>query len=493
MSAERDRTIALQRTIHLGQLLGEGGMGRVVEGYAVDPSQHLAVKMLHPEHADDREVGERFDEEVALMASIDHPGSLPIYGSGSTADGTRWYAMKKVEGRTFTELLADRESTLRSLPARHHLLLVLLDVCETVAFAHGAGIVHRDLKPDNILIDRHESVYVIDWGIAKRVGRCVADPTSRTLPGKVMGSPGYLAPEQAEGRSTTAGPQADVFALGAILYEILTGQRPFGGMGGREEMLGAIHRDPPHPRRIDWLLPRSISAVCMKALEKNPARRYADAGELAADLRAHLEGRAVSATRPGPVERLRYAARRKPVRAITAVAVVVALSALAAFVGIQSWVDERLADKSFERIEQLDAEIAGFRAGTARLREQLASDSLDPAERNRLDHELQIRNSRWLLTEFAALRTLGSVAELRFIRVDRQVEDRYRMRLFRLIETALERESPAFAAALIDTVLTHAEEQEQGFEWSAADLGRLRELSVRARRMAGLPENSEDP
>lgn len=493
MASDDDKTIELKRTIHLGQVLGEGGMGRVVEGFTTDHGQHLAVKMLHPEHAGDAEMDDRFDEEIALMTSIDHPGSLPIYGSGRSGSGARWYAMKKVDGQTLTELLAERGDEVRSVPWRQRLLGVLLDVCETIGFAHEVGVVHRDLKPDNILVDRHGSVYVIDWGLAKRVGRGGSDTTARTLPGKVMGSPGYMAPEQAEGQSAAAGPEADVFALGSILYEVLTGKRPFGGGGGREEILGAIHRDPEPPRRANWLLPRSISAVCLRALAKDPSRRYPDARALAADLRAHLEGRAVSAVRPNLAERLRYAARRKPVWAATAVALALAAGAVAAFITGQVWIDERLADKSLERLETIDHEIGVLVDRTSALRDQLAAPGLPDAERRLIEKQLSVENSRWLLAEFAAFRLLGSVAELRFIHLDEDVSERYRERLFRLIENSIERDSPAFATALTETVLDRHERDAFGLELSGSDLLRLRELSARAREMTGLPEKTTEP
>ncbi|MCH7224829.1 serine/threonine-protein kinase [Haloferula sp. A504] len=480
MTDSKDKTIALERTIHLGHLLGEGGMGRVVEGYAVDPSQHLAVKMLHPEHLDDAEVCGRFDEEIALMASIDHPGSLPIYGAGTSADGTRWYAMKKVEGRTLTELLAGRESTLRSLPERHHLLSILLDACETVASAHQAGIVHRDLKPDNILINRHDSVYVIDWGIARRVGCGASDTTARTLPGKVMGSPGYLAPEQAEGQSANAGPRADVFALGAILYEILTGHRPFGGMGGREEMLGAIHQDPQPPRRIDWLIPRSISAVCMKALEKDPARRYADAGALAADLQAHLEGRPVAAVRPNPLELVRYAARRRPMRALVVSSSVVAFVFLIAFIGVQRWADHRLADKAMDRIEVIDFELGELQMERENAVARLADAELSESERASIAREVTVIDSRWLLGQFDALRILSSVTELRFISTDSEIGPLMRRRLLTVIDTAIKNGKPMFAEALIANLLERHRDGTLARPLSEADVELFERLAAEA-------------
>ena len=334
--------LEIQRVIHPGRLLGEGGMGRVIDGFAPDLGQYLAVKQLRAEWMEDGEVRSRFEEEVAIMASIDHPGVLPVYGMGLDAERRLFYVMKKVEGHTLGRVMAETAGEADSVPRRRRLVDILLNVCETVAAAHDKGIVHRDLKPDNILVDQALSVYVIDWGLAKRTGASGGTfGSERTLPGKIMGTPGYMAPEQADGRSARAGAEADVFALGAILYEILTGKRPFEAPDDRAEMLGTIHEDPESPRRSNWLLPRDLNAVCLKALHKDPARRYPDAGALADDLRAHLEGRPVTAIRPNLIERLRYAARRHPMRALVSASVICAVAAVAAFILSQRLLDHR--------------------------------------------------------------------------------------------------------------------------------------------------------
>ena len=263
--------IQIKRRIHPGRLLGKGAMGRVVDGFAADLGQCLAIKILLPDYADDPEVRARFEEEAAIMASIDHPGNLPVYGTSTDAEGNLCYVMKKVEGQTLGELIDERGSQVANLPVRQRLLSILLDACETVGYAHENGIVHRDLKPANILVDRHDSVFVIDWGLARRgaPGSCESTET-RTLPGVIMGSPGYMSPEQAEGKGASAGPATDVFGLGVMLYEILTGKRPFESKGSRAEMMETIHKDPASPRKTNILIPRALSGVCMKALNKHP-------------------------------------------------------------------------------------------------------------------------------------------------------------------------------------------------------------------------------
>ncbi len=452
----REESIEIQRTIHLGNLLGEGGMGRVTEGFAPDLGQHLAVKQLRHEWMEDSEVRSRFEEEAAIMASIDHPGVLPVYGVGLDDQRRIFYVMKKVEGLTFTQLIGDLTEPVTSVPRRNRLLNILLDVCNTVASAHEKGIIHRDLKPDNILINRGQSVYVIDWGISKRTG--ATNNLERTLPGRVMGTPGYMAPEQAEGNSDRAGAEADVFALGVILYEILTGRRPFHAETDRAEVLGAIHHNPVAPRTANWLIPRDLNAICLKALHKNTAARYPNAGSLAEDLRAHLEGRPVSAVRPNPIEKIHYAARRHPMRAVIFASALTLITFTAIFIGIQRWADHRLAEKAMTQNEKISAEIDELEAENLAARKKLTLPNLPETDRTLIQRELEINNSRWLLAQFEAFRVLRSVTELRFIKTDTQIISAARHRLYKTIEACIERGNPALASALAATYLERAAE-----------------------------------
>lgn len=467
--------IEFRRQIHLTRLIGEGGMGRVLDGYSPDLDHYVAVKVLRAEYAGDAEVRGRFEEEIALLGHMDHPGCPPVYGQGQDEEGLPCYAMKKVEGQTLADLLAERGPATRSVPWRRRLLAILLDACETLAYAHELGVVHRDLKPENILIDRHRSVYVIDWGIAKRMnnGRGTEDE-SRTLPGKVMGSPGYMAPEQAEGRSASAGPQADVFALGAILYEILTGRRPFGGSSGREEVLAAVHRDPKPPRRRNWRLPRAISDICMKALHKDPARRHADARSLASDLRAFLEGRL------SWIERCRDMARRHPFRSILLSIAALALLTLGLNVVVQFWTDQRLANRAVERVAELDSELAKLAGESESVRADLEDGKTNGAKRAELNKQLHELDARWVLTEFEALRLLVSVAEMRFVWVESEIQPLARQRLMDLVESLLERDQPALAKGLIENVLERRAAGDKALELGDDDVAKLKQFAAKA-------------
>jgi hypothetical protein len=482
MSESTPPAIELRRRVVLTRLIAEGGMGKVLDGFEPDLDQYVAVKILRPEHAGDSEVRARFEEEIALLGRIDHPGCPTIYGRGEDENGLPCYAMKKVEGRTLADLLAERGHATRSVPWRKRLLAILLDAADAVAHAHELGVIHRDLKPENILIDRHLSVYVIDWGLAKRTGANGDSADSgQTLPGKVMGTPGYMAPEQAEGRAGTAGPQADVFALGAILYEILTGHRPFGGTGGREEMLAAIHRDPKPPRCRNWRVPRSISSICMKALHKDPMQRYADARGLASDLRAFLEGRL------SLIERTREAARHHPLRAIAYALLGIVAVVLAGNIAMQFLTDHRLASRARERVAGLDAELAKIAAETESVRGRLDDPASDSAERAELRKKLRQLDARWLLTEFEAQRLLASVAELRFEKVESEIQPLARERLFDLIESLNERDQPAMASGLIENVLAQHHEGKSALGLEEADLARLKQLAAEADRRSVVP------
>jgi serine/threonine protein kinase len=475
--------IELRRRIHLTRLIGEGGMGRVHDGFAPDLGHYVAVKILRAEYADDSEARGRFEEEAALLAQIDHPGCPPVYGQGQDADGLPCYAMKKVEGRTLADLLAERGHATRSKPWRKRLLGILLDACDTMAYAHELGIVHRDLKPENILIDQHSSVYVIDWGLAKHLtsGGELADGSPRTLPGKVMGSPGYMSPEQADGRGDAAGPQTDVFALGAVLYEILTGHRPFGGAGGREEMLAAVHHDPKPPHRRDWRVPRSISHICLKALSKDPVKRYADARGLAVDLRAFLEGR-LSWT-----ERTLDLARVHPLKAFFCALLAIGVLFVVVNVVAQFWTDQQLANRALTRVSELDAELAEVAGDAETVRSNIKDEKTSPARKAELRKDLEQLDARWIVTEFEALRLLASVAELRFVKVESEIQPLARKRLFDLIGSLMERDEPALASGLISNVLARHHEGRDVFELNEEEIAQLKRFAEEADRRFVVP------
>lgn len=323
------------------QLLGQGGMGRVFKAWDPELRRAVALKQVKHDGASDDEGLPRFLREARLAAKLRHPNIVAVYDVGAV-DGRHFITMEYIQGRTLAAWLAEtREarstsSRAQAGPLRRGVELLAL-VAEAVAYAHAEGIVHRDLKPSNVLLDRSERPYVMDFGLAKEVslgadaeGRCTATDLTRT--GDVLGTPAYMSPEQASGEGAGASPATDVWALGVMLFELLTGRLPFEG--GREwEILSAIvHAEPPTPHQLNPRAPGDLEAVALAALEKDPRRRYASAGEFAAELRRWLAGDSVHATRPGRAVRAwRWAARRRAVLAVAA-GVVVTLGAAGAFV-----------------------------------------------------------------------------------------------------------------------------------------------------------------
>lgn len=262
--------------------VGRGGMGVVYRARQVALNRTVAVKLLR---ADDPIAAKRLLAEARAAARLDHPGIVPIFEVGDYG-GRPFLAMAFVPGGT----LADRAAG-GPLPARDAARLVR-DAARAVQHAHEQGVIHRDLKPGNVLLDERGRPKVGDFGLAKADGA----PTL-TTDGAVLGTPAYMPPECAAGRAATAGPGADVYGLGGILYALLTGRAPFSADTPLEALRRAAEDDPVPPRDTNRAVPRGLEAVCLKCLEKDPARRYPSAAALAADLDRFLAGETPHAER----------------------------------------------------------------------------------------------------------------------------------------------------------------------------------------------------
>ena len=303
--------------------IGHGGMGVIYRARQRHSRRIVALKRILAHGADSHETLMRFRRETQAAARLDHPNILSIYEVGEDEDGIPFFSMKFAAGGS----LRDAAPSLASEPRRS--VAVMAKVARAVQYAHAQGILHRDLKPGNILLDARGEPLVSDFGLAKWLD--TGSDLTRTL--TIFGTPGYIAPEQAEGPAASLKPSTDVYSLGAILFDLLTGRTPFLG----EHLLAVIRQSAEKPapklRSLAPALDRDLETICGKCLEREPNARYSSAGDLAEDLERWLEGRPIIA-RPvsAPVRALRWS-RRNPIPAGMAAL----LLALGTAVGIMTW------------------------------------------------------------------------------------------------------------------------------------------------------------
>ncbi len=268
-------------------LLGRGGMGIVYKARWEPSNKTVAIKVMSRRcEADDMA---RFLREVKAVTKLVHPHIIRVYDVG-VLRGRYYYAMQYVEGRNFDELIASKTLTLR------YKVRVLQQVAQALHYAHGEGFIHRDVKPENILISPAGEPYLCDFGLAKEQGK----DTHVTSDGTVVGTPLYMAPEMARGKREQVGPGVDIFALGAMLYQVLTGKPPHQRDSVYKIMWSTIHETPEPPRRIDSTVPEALEIVSLRALEKNIRKRYATAGNFADNLNFWLNGEELPQQSPLP-------------------------------------------------------------------------------------------------------------------------------------------------------------------------------------------------
>ena len=263
----------------LVRLIGEGGMGHVFEAEHVGIGKRVALKILHAVFSNVRESVERFRAEARMTSRIANPHIIDVTDSGTTADGRLYFVMEYLDGRELSAVMNDGNMSLERS------LLIARQIGEALAAAHGAGVIHRDLKPENIvLIERdgiREFVKVLDFGIALAVDG--EKPKRRlTMPGLTVGTPEYMAPEQA--LDATADERSDIYALGAMLYEMATGQQPYKGETFTQILVNKVNSEPPRPRELRGDLPEEVEALIMKAMARKPADRHQSMGEVVADV-----------------------------------------------------------------------------------------------------------------------------------------------------------------------------------------------------------------
>lgn len=292
------------RDLDMVRELGRGGMGVVYLARQVGLDRYVCVKVLLSGRCAGDDDLRRFIHEAASAASLRHPNIVAIFDVGQH-DGQHFFTMEFVDGQTLADLVR-----AGPLPARRAAGYVRT-VAEAVDYAHRQGVLHRDLKPSNILIDAEDRPRITDFGLARRIEA----KANLTQSGVIVGTPAYMPPEQAAGAHDRVGPRSDVYALGAVLYELVTGRPALQGETPLDTLLLVRDADPVRPTLLNPKVPGDLETICLKCLEKDPARRYDSAGSLAAELGRFLEGRPILARPIGPLRRALRWCRRHPLPA----------------------------------------------------------------------------------------------------------------------------------------------------------------------------------
>ncbi len=379
--------------------LGEGGMGVVYKANHLGLKRLVALKMIRSGGQARADLVARFRTEAEAVARLKHPNILQIYDIGE-ANGRPFVALELLEGGSLGDRLAGAPQ-----PARQAAELAML-LARAVHVAHQAGIVHRDLKPSNVLYTFDGVAKITDFGLAKRID----SDDGHTESGQIMGSPSYMAPEQARGHSRDVGPAADVYALGAILYEMLTGRPPFKGETPIETMRQVVDDDPVAPSRLVPRVPRDLETISLKCLHKDAARRYPSAEALADDLHRYLHGQVIQARRTPLWERAAKWSRRH------VLAATLLTGAMLTFTGVsiggfayqrhlrleerrkgnlalaQENLGSRLIDGSREAVT--DAELTKARSDLATFRGDIPDEPRLQNLRARVDKELRVLEAR---------------------------------------------------------------------------------------------------
>jgi serine/threonine-protein kinase len=325
---------------HAEAVLGHGGMGVVYRAWHLRLHRPVALKMLLAgAHAPSAE-RERLLREAEAVAGLSHPNIVQVYEVGDV-DGRPYFTMEFVEGGSLAQRLAGTPQ-----PADQAAALVAT-IAEAIQVAHQSGIVHRDLKPGNILLTKDGTPKVTDFGLARRL----EGGGGLTLSGAPVGTPSYMAPEQARGDKGAIGPASDVYALGAILYECLTGRPPFRSETAAATLQQVLTEEPVPPARLNPRVPRDLQTICLKCLGKEPKRRYASAAALAEDLRRFERGEPITARPVGAAELLGIWVRRRPATAgmLAAGVLLVAAGAVGAWLLYQQRADARARQAETDR------------------------------------------------------------------------------------------------------------------------------------------------
>ena len=410
---DREFQEPLPRTFGDYELLAEvarGGMGVVYRARQRSLRRQVALKMILSGPFASRAALERFRAEAHVAASLRHPAIVAIHEAG-VAEGQPYFTMDFIEGRNLADLVHDGP-----LPPKRAARYIE-QIARGIAYAHEHGVLHRDLKPANVLVDESDQVHITDFGLAKQVSgsQLASRNPSLTLTGQALGSPYYMAPEQADPQSGTIGVAADVYSIGAMLYHLLTGRPPFAAGSVAETLHQVVQNEPARLRVLDPSLPRDIETVCLKCLEKDPARRYRSANDVADELARFLRGDPVLTRAITQVERVwRWCVRDPTIAGLGALAALLPVAVLLALV-VLATSNVRIREERNQKDRALQQRATALEA--ARKSEQQAREELFQALRN------EARARRFSRQMGQRSESLRAVADAAAVRRDESLRD----------------------------------------------------------------------
>jgi serine/threonine protein kinase len=388
----------------------KGGLGEVFVAYDEELNREVALKEIQLREDRNPDNRHRFIMEAEITGRLEHPGIVPVYALGSYSDGRPYYAMRFIEGEDLREAIKgfhDKDNESSDSPERRvafrELLRRFVDVCNAIAFAHSKGVLHRDLKPENVMLGRYGETLIVDWGLAKPIGKAEsATPSDVSLiqpqsgsgitptqMGSTIGTPAYMSPEQAAGRLDQLGPASDIYSLGATLYTLLTGKKSVDG--DLVEVLRKVERgEIVPPRQVNPSTPEPLEAICRKAMSLKPEDRYASALDLAQDVELWLSDEPVSAWRePARVRAGRWIRKHRTLVATALATLLVAVVGLLTVAAVQTKSGRDLAAKNRE-LELSNASLAEARDRAER-RVDLAVGAIENF-RTAVDGNLDVKN-----------------------------------------------------------------------------------------------------
>ncbi len=392
--------------------LGQGGVGQVLKVVDRDLKREVAMKMLLPEQMQSSDSLIRFVEEAQATGQLEHPNIVPVHDLGVDAQGQVYFTLKYVQGLSLKSVIRGRKDNAKLDDGTSYrdqysplvMIEILISMCQAMAYAHSKGIIHRDLKPDNVMLGKFGEVLVMDWGLAKVLAERgqkdkehdtvrvmtsrTGDDASQTMEGSIAGTPAYMSPEQAAGKISELDQRTDVYALGAILYEILSGEPPYRGAGALE-LVKQVVQGPPSPLKPMSgsagfnPIPRELKAICEKAMARLPEDRYRNASELRDDLQAYLENQPVSAAPDNAVQRaVKWVRRNKRQVQTSAISAAVVLALFfGGWFAYRQWTIRSLLHDASAQLNAARAELkssmigigAGLQAGDPYAQQMQAS------------------------------------------------------------------------------------------------------------------------